>query len=257
MTYGMYISAAGAEAQSKRIETISNNLANVDTVGFKRQLAVLKARHAEAVEQGQLTSGAGAIEDIGGGVFTHETVTDFSQGLIKKTDVPTDVAIVGDGFFMVQKDDEQLLTRAGNFAVANGRLVTPDGFTVLTADGGEILINPSGGPLRISNRGDVTQLDPQSGQYLPLGQLAMVKPQSKGDLVKMGQNLFRPLAGTTPLTPGERNVRNGYLEGSTTKPTLEMMRLIEASRAFESNVRMIQNHDQAIGQLLSRVLRSS
>ena len=85
MPYGMYISAEGAHAQSKRLETLSNNLANVDTPGFKRDLALFQARHAEEINQGTDYPGSRGLNDIGGGVSVRETKTDFAPGLMKRT----------------------------------------------------------------------------------------------------------------------------------------------------------------------------
>ena len=88
MPYGMYISAAGAEAQSQRLEIISHNLANADTPGFKRELAILQAQHAEDIASGEATAGSGGIDDVGGGVVLAETVTDFSLGKVRATGKP-------------------------------------------------------------------------------------------------------------------------------------------------------------------------
>lgn len=250
MPYGIYLSAEGAAAQATRIEVLSNNLANVDTPGFKRQLAILQARHAEAVLQGEAEAGSGSVNDMGGGIEVKETVTDFSAGVLKRTEVPTDVAIDGEGFFVVDKDGQQRLTRAGNFRLTSaGQLITQNGFPVLTEGGETIGIDPKL-PWNVSDSGVVRQ----GALQLPL---ALVKPQSPADLVPEGDNLYRPLSTPQPLPADERSVRAGFLELSSVKPTAEMMELIEASRAFEANVRLVQHQDQALGQLLSRVLRQA
>jgi flagellar basal-body rod protein FlgF/flagellar basal-body rod protein FlgG len=250
MPYGLYLSAEGAAAQSRRMEVLANNLANVDTVGFKRQLAVVQARAAEAIRQGLSATGDGTINDVGGGVEVPETLTDFSNGTLKQTGVPTDLAIEGEGFFVVQGDsEERLLTRAGDFRLTpEGQLVTQDGEAVLSSDYSPVQLNPFL-PFNVSDNGTVFQ----AGEALPL---AMVKPKFNADLVQQGVNTFRSLSDIDPLEAGDRQVRQGFLELSGVVPTTEMMEMIEASRAFESNVRLIQHQDQAIGNLLSRVLRS-
>jgi flagellar basal-body rod protein FlgF len=248
MPYGMYVSAAGAEAQSRRIEILAHNLANADTPGFKRELAVLQARYTEAIEQGLDYPGSQSINDVGGGAFLSQTLTDFSRGATRQTGIPTDMAIDGDGFFLVEKDGQEKLTRAGNFVFsADGRLRTQDGYSVLADDRQPVTIDASL-PWRVSNEGILEQ----EGTALPL---ALVRPQSLGDLAKAGENLFTPLADVVPVPAAERRVRSGYLEMSGVKPTLEMMELIEASRALEANARLIQNRDQMIGSLVNRVLR--
>lgn len=250
MSYGLYISAAGAEAQSRKMDVLSNNLANVDTVGFKRELAILQARHAAAIERGQQTPGTGSLNDLGGGVRVRENLTDFSVGVLKKTGVNTDMAINGDGFFLVEKDDQQLLTRAGNFQFTNdGRLVTQTGHAVLDDGGNPITLNPTL-PWQVLPHGVIEQ----GGNQIAL---ALVKPQSLGDLVKVGETFFSPLAPATRVAPENRQVVSGFLESSGVKPTTEMMQLIETSRAYEANIRMIQNHDSVIGSLVNRVLRQA
>src|SRR3982750_873199 len=145
MYYGLYTSAAGANAQSHKVEVLSNNLANVNTVGFKRELGLLQARNSEALERGNARRGSGALEDIGGGVRMNATWTDFSPGTMQLTQIPSDLAIDSPNtFFQVQHGKDKLLTRAGNFHVSNeGMLVTASGDPVLSSDGGVIQIDAS------------------------------------------------------------------------------------------------------------------
>jgi flagellar basal-body rod protein FlgF/flagellar basal-body rod protein FlgG len=247
MPYGLYLSAAGADVQSRRIEILANNLANVDTTGFKRDLAVIQARPSEAIEQGEDEAGSGSINDISGGVFLQGTETDYGPGPLTKTDVDTHMAIEGEGFFVIGQGSEQLLTRAGDFSRdGTGQLVTQDGFPVLTEEGEPIILD-STLPFRVRNDGVIEQ---GGSQYI----MGLVKPVSLGDLAKVGQTRFRPLADTVPIPPEQRRVRAGFLEASGVKPTMEMMELIEASRVFEANVRMIQSQDESLDALISRVL---
>jgi flagellar basal-body rod protein FlgF len=247
MPYGLYVSAAGADVQNQRLQILSHNLANVETPGFKRELAVLQAQYAEAIEQGETTAGTGSLDDLGGGVRLAETVTDFSVGNFRQTGRHTDLAIDGDGFFVVQREGQQFLTRAGNFHVsAAGQLQTDHGLAVLAADGQPVIIDPTR-PFQVQEDGSLAQENAQVA-------LALVRPQSLGDLAKAGDNLFLPLADVSPVANGQRRVLTGFLEMSTVKPAQEMMELIETSRAYEANVRMIQNHDHMIGALVNRIL---
>ena len=248
MPYGMYISAAGADVQSQRLQVLSNNLANVDTPGFKRELAVLQSRHAEAIERRQDSPSSRSINNVGGGVRVAETVTDFGGGTLRQTGIPTDMAIDGDGFFLVAKEGQQLLTRAGNFRLSpQGNLLTQQGHAVLSTKGQPVVLDPLQ-PWRLLEGGVLEQAGTRT-------QLALVKPRSLGDLVKAGENLFFSLAPAPPLPVPQRRLVGGYLEQSTVKPAQEMMELIETSRAFEANIRMIQNQDSIIGSLVSRALR--
>lgn len=258
MDYGLYISAAGADVQSRRLDIISNNLANVSTPGFKRELALAQARYAEAIEEGMVQPGSGSINDVGGGLRIHETLTEFSPGVMKETLAPTDAAIVDApgremAFFVVEKNGKQYLTRAGNFQIApNGELQTPQGYPVLSVDGAPVVRSPDLPPIvEFTEDGALRQAG------FDVAYLQLVRPASRGDLVPAGENLFSPLADVEPVPPEERKVRGGFLEMSSVNSYREMLQMIEASRYYESNVRLIQYQDGAMGTLINRVMRQS
>lgn len=252
MSYGMYISAAGADVQNRKIEVLSHNLANVDTPGFKRELAVLQAEHAEAIQRGYVSPGQGFREDVGGGVSLKETVSDFSRGPLRHTERLQDFAVEGDGFFLVRKPGEEspLLTRAGNFSIAaDGTFMTDQGFEVL-ADNGQPLRIDGTLPWRTTPEGVIQQ--GASEQWL-----ALVRPDAVGDLSRAGENLFRPLGDYQAVPFEQRRVRQGYLEMSAVEPTTAMVDLIAASRTYEANIRMIQYQDQMAGSLIGRLMRTN
>lgn len=257
MPYGLYLAADGANVQSKRLEMLANNLANVDTVGFKRELAMFQARAAEAIEQGLDQPGRQGVNDLSGGVRFFETVTDFSTGPLKHTGMNTDVAILGDGFFQVEKDGEKYLTRAGNFSIdAQGNMLTQEGERVLTGGGTPVVVDRELGPAGIGEDGAVYQIAPD-GQRVAVSEVGVVRPASLGDLVKRGENRFYPLGPVAVVPPDERRLRSGYLEYSGVQATSEMMQLIDATRAMEMNVNMIRNHDQMLSGITNRMLRQS
>jgi len=249
MSYGLYLSAEGAHAQSQRLEVISHNLANVETVGFKRELAVLQSRYAEAVEQGLVAPDLRALEDLGGGVRLRETRTDFSAGPLRQTGVPTDVAITGEGFFAVAKGEETLLTRAGNFRIdARGQLVTQQGGAVLGDAGSPIYLLPENGPWTISDDGTIAQRGLRQ-------RLALLKPESPDDLVRIGENLFRPASEPEAVAEEHRRVAAEHLEGSGVEPATAMIDMIEAARILEININMMKSQDQMTSSLVNRVLK--
>jgi flagellar basal-body rod protein FlgF len=249
MPYGLYISADGAVAQSKRLETIANNLANVDTAGFKRELAVFQARYSEAIAEGRASPGSGSIDDLGGGVMLKSTVTDFSPGPMKRTGGRTDLAIQDRGFFVVRKGEQQYLTRAGNFQLTtDGNLVTQQGYSVLGEDGSPIAIDPGNGPFEVTPSGGIRQAG--STQTL-----AIVEPASLGDLSKVGENLFKPITDPQPVADDHRSIGWGYVEMSAVRPTTEMVQMIETARAVEANINMMQTQDQMMSGLFNRVMR--
>jgi len=251
MPYGVYISAEGAAAQAQRLEVIANNLANADTAGFKQDVASFQARFAEAIQQGKVQAGDRSMNDIGGGVKIIDVETDYSNGVLKHTGNDFDLAIAGEGFFHVRGDDgQQYLTRAGDFALdTQGRLVTQNGHRPVLDQGGREILMSRSVPWSITSDGFISQ----AGTTFALG---MSRPNSLDELVKLGNNLYESLGGVKPLELNERNVRQGYLEMSGANPVRQMMAMIETTRAFEANTRMIQNQDTVTGSLLSRVLQS-
>lgn len=250
MYYGLYMAAAGANALSQKVEILSNNLANADTVGFKRELALLESRDSQAIEQGEAFRGSRTRDDIGGGVDLAATATEFRLGSFKPTGIPTDMALENPNhFFLVQRGDEQLLTRAGNFQFDNeGVLQTGDGDSVLSSDGTQIQLDPTlpwemlpGG--LIAQAGDMTEL-------------GIRQPTNLRALQKVGQNYFRNTTDNwDAIEPEDRGVRNGFQEVSGVNSLQEMTELITASRAYETNIRMMQTHDQVTASLISRILR--
>ena len=177
--------------------------------------------------------------------------TDHSEGELKRTGNDLDLAIVGKGFFHIRGDDgEQYLSRAGDFQLdTQGRLVTQNGHRpVLNQQGAEIQLSPNL-PWSISADGFINQ----NGTVQPVG---MSQPESLNDLVKVGNNMFKPTGAVKPLELNERNIRQGYLEMSGANPVRQMMSMIETTRAFEANTRMIQNQDSVLGSLISRVLQA-
>ncbi len=251
MSYGMYISAEGAKVQSQRLEFIANNLANLETPGFKRDVPTFQARFAEAIQQGDAYPGSKSKNDLGGGVKMIEVNTDFSTGTLRSTKNDTDFAVNGEGFFQVRTPSgETLLTRAGDFNIdAQGRLLTQTGRNeVLDDSGGAIKLDPEQ-PWQFLPGG----LIDQAGSQVAIG---LQQPESLGNLVKVGNNAFRSLGTVTPVPTEQRDIRQGYLEQSGVSSTTAMMSMIETSRAFEANTKLIQHQDGMLSQLLSRVLRS-
>src|SRR5262249_19027962 len=182
-------------------------------------------------------------------VRMNATWTDFSAGTMQLTHIPSDLAIDSPNtFFQVQHGREKLLTRAGNFHVSDeGVLVTASGDAVLSSDGGVIQIDPAL-PFRFIEGGAIQQAD----QRIEIG---LVKAKDVSHLEKAGENYFRAdrRAGLAPAE--DRVVKSGYLEMSGVNPVEEMVELISASRAYEANVRIIQQHDTATSELISRMLK--
>jgi flagellar basal body rod protein FlgG len=214
----MYISAEGAAAQAQRLEVIANNMANVDTAGFKQDVPMFQARFSEAIQNGQAQPDDGSINDIGGGVKIIGVETDYSPGELKRTGNDLDLAINGKGFFHIKGDDGQTyLSRAGAFELdARGQLVTQNGQRpVLDQQGADIVLAPNE-PFDISSDGFIHQ----AGAIYALG---MSQPASSDEMAKVGNNMWQPTGTVEPLTLKERNVRQGYLEVSGANPVRQML----------------------------------
>ena len=257
MPYGLYISAEGAQVQSRRMEVIANNIANVDTVGFKRDLAVMQSRYAEAIQRG--TAIARRRDDqrraawimVDGGVQFRETVTDFSPGPLKKTGNPTDAAIQGDGFFVVQKGQERLLTRAGNFRLtACGAWLRSRDTRFWARATRRSRLTPRGARGRSIPSGSVNQGDDAAG----------IADRQAGVAGRPGQKRRKPLSPVDrtcrPVAAGERAVSGGCLEMSAVQPTTEMTTMIETSRLLEANVNVMKTHNEMLQGLIERVLKA-
>src|SRR5882762_4085519 len=145
MNYGLYLSAMGVLANSNRQDVIANNLANAETVGFKKDLALFQEQRTEAQKRGMSISqfSNDLLEPLGGGLAPSGTTLDLSQGPIEATSNPLDVAILGDGYFAVRNGENLMLTRAGRFQVdRNGVLATDAGHPVLSDKMNSIMLAP-------------------------------------------------------------------------------------------------------------------
>lgn len=250
MLTGLYVSAAGLQAQEYRQSVTTNNLANAQTTGFKRDLALVQARANAALEDpamAQYRWPAGMLAKMNGGVYAAPTFTDLSQGNLTHTDQPTDVALQGPGFFLVQGDkpSERFLTRDGKFLVrSDGQLVMAgNGKSVLNADGEPIKLN-SNYPFEIDEKGEIRQ----GGNIV--SQLAVMTVQNPGDVQKVGANLLSLTNGAraTPATTAT-SVHQNYLEQSGVDPITEMTTMMETTRMFEANAKMIQYQDSTLQSL--------
>lgn len=247
--FGIYLSSAGSLAAETRMDVVANNLANVDTPGFKRAFSVFQERLTESYEPPKFDPSVRPVLDrIGGGLFVHEVTFDDKAGLMQQTGNPLDVALDGDGWFTVQAGDRTEFTRAGNFArSADGRLVTADGQANVLAQGGNIIQLPEG-PVTIAEDGTI------SAGGDPVAQLWIQGSVTHKEYYPVGDNRFA-YAGTGAPAPANAQIRQGYLERSTVSPVQEMVTMIRTFRAYEANQRMITHQDQAMGRVVNDVGR--
>ena len=236
MNVSLYQAAAALNANARWQEIISDNLAASSVPGFKKQELSFSAVAAAVAPQVMMPSARAS--------------TNFQQGQIRPTGVPTDVAIEGNAFFEVQGPGGQTAyTRDGEFQIdATGQLVTKQGYAVLS-DGGPIqfdLNNPA--PITISADGTISQ-----GSELK-GQLKLTAFEDPRLLTPIGSNYFTatdPNALPAPAT--NASVRQGFLEGSNTSTVAEMAHLIAAMRQYEANQRVIQAQDERMGRAITEL----
>lgn len=252
MIYGLYNSAAGMMTMEYRQDVLANNIANSDTVGFKRDIAVFAERLP--AELAGLRQGASAeeVRGLSGGMWLGRTHTDFGEGGTVQTGGRLDVALEGPGFLTFEVDGRPVYTRDGRMTLTpNGQLVSAvDGSAVVGRGGVPILLSPLGNreTIQIDEDGRVFQ------DGLQVGQLQLVDFEEYGALTKIGAQRFAAAEGAGFAAAAL--VRAGYLETSGVQPLPELVSMIEASRAYEINARMISLQDQSIGQLISTVLRA-
>jgi len=229
----VFAAMTGARAALGQMAITANNLANASTPGFREQVAAFRA-----VPMG----GDGANTRA----FTLDTTpgSNFQAGVFESTGNPLDVAIQGDGFFVVRRPDgSEALTRAGNFKTnVAGELVSASGLPVLGA-AGPIVIPPSAAsPPQIGDDGTVVVFDGTSPQPQILGRLRLVKPDPK-TLTRAGDGLFE-VANVQALTSDPSlAAKQGFVEGSNVSVAAAMVALVGQQRLFDLNVKMIQNAD--------------
>ena len=233
MNSGMYAAVSGNIASMQRMEVITNNLANINTVGFKKDRMIFDTMLNSAKNP---TQPAGTLTDAP--VLSDYTVeTDFSAGPLKQTGNPLDLALDGSGFFVVNTPQGKAYTRQGNFHLdGNGKVVTADGYEV-QGGGGPVTIK--GGKVDINEKGEVS-VDGQ--QVATLSVVDFPKPYQ---LQKIGSAMFVPSGPEMTEQPATgTQVRQGALEDSNVQPLLEMVNLIETTRLYESCVKTIQSYDE-------------
>lgn len=253
MNLALYASATGMDAQQTHLNNIANNLANVNSTGFKRSKVEFQDLLYQADKPKGGDGGGGTILptgiELGNGSRAVSTTKIFTQGQLAQTDNRWDLAIDGDGFFQLSKADGELVyTRDGSFKVdANGALVSNAGHAVVGVDA--VPANATG--VSIAPTGEISFETPDGIVAGPTLQLArFINPNG---LKSLGGNLYQETeaSGTVTLgnpgTDGLGKLEQGYLEMSNVNVVEEMVNMIVAQRAYEINSKSIQTSDQMLG----------
>ncbi len=248
MLRGLYIAATGMLAQRKRMDVITNNITNVDTVGYKRDEVILRdfddVLTIRLREQNPFMYNT-AVGPLTYGVYVDTLQTEHTQGPIDVSERKADFAIEGDGFFVVQTPNGERYTRAGNFNVNDqGWLLTNEGYFVMGEDGpinvgtGENYVVTSDGTIYIGEQN--------------VGRMLIVAFQDPTMLRKEGDNLHNNDLGSPMIAPAGR-VLQGALEMSNANIGVEMTELIQLNRIFEANQRMVQTVDGMMQKTVNEV----
>lgn len=260
---GMYTAVSGAIAQSARMDTIANNLANANTTGFKKDKQVFNEyltayeKMPDTIEVPRIPASVESFYDMNGGdksyVDSAGTYTSFTQGSLKSSGSSLDVALEGKGFFEVLTPQGVRWTRNGSFQLDNvGRLVTKEGFPVLkegTGDPAQRSIQLSDRNVTITDRGDIYTGDNQVGRFSIVSFLDPDQIQKQGNsLYKLKEN-----SAATPSVATDARVHQGFIEGSNVNPIEEMTDMITAQRLFETTQQAIKAYDHMDEKLLSGV----
>ncbi|MBV9550726.1 MAG: flagellar basal-body rod protein FlgG [Alphaproteobacteria bacterium] len=249
------IASTGMLAQQTNVEVIANNLANMNTTGFKQQRAEFQDLLYQNVQTpGSQTSDTGAVApngiQIGAGVKTAAIYRITTQGDLKSTSNPYDVAIQGSGFFRIQRaDGTDAYTRAGNFSLSpQGQLVTQQGLVVQPG----IAIPQNTISVSINAQGQVNATVAGNSTPQTVGQLELTRFPNEAGLNAQGDNLYleTPASGSpqagVPGTPGYGTIQQGFLETSNVNSVDEITALITAQRAYEMNSKVISAADQML-----------
>ena len=257
MVRSLWTAASGMIGQQANIDTISNNLANVNTSGFKK----VRADFEDLIYQTVRVAGTPATEDtvvpvpvqMGHGVKLAATQRQFTQGALQNTENLSDIAIQGDGFFRILLYDGTYgYTRDGAFKIdSNGQIVTSNGYRLLP----EVTLPENFIPetLTISQDGRVNVKVPGNDDPILVGQLELYRFPNPVGLTAIGENLFKmsnasgdPIAGR-PGYDGMGKTIHKFLEMSNVSVVREMVNMIVAQRAYEFNSKAIQTSDNMLG----------
>ncbi|HEY3269342.1 MAG TPA: flagellar basal-body rod protein FlgG [Armatimonadota bacterium] len=255
MMRALYTSATGMMAQQLNMDVVANNLANVNTTGFKRSRVDFQDLLYQNTREAGTTVAKGATVPTGAqtglGVRPGAIQKMYGQGDLEQTDNPLDVTIEGDGFFQVlQPDGTTAYTRDGTLKMdATGKLVTSDGYALQP----EITIPSEAKTISIGSDGTVSVTMPGQSQPQQLGQLQIARFLNPAGLNSIGRNLALPTAASgdpnvgTPGLNGFGTLAQGMIERSNVKVVEEMVNMIVAQRAYEVNSKAITTSDEMLG----------
>jgi flagellar basal-body rod protein FlgG len=275
---GIYTAASGMRAQQWRLDSVANNLSNVNTDSYKREQAAFKANPQMLIrrqsDDGVYRHPFGSADAmpiigmLGTGVELNELYVDFSQGSFKETESGYDLALEGKGFFVVSTPYGERFTRNGGFYRGKeGFMETKEGFPVL-GQNGPIRVQENN--FKIDKQGNVwinaeyadnpdamiSMVHNEWGEVVLLDTLRIVEFEYERYLKKQGGSLYRDNEFSGPPIELDIEVRpkvhQGFIEAANVDAVVEMVQMIEVNRSYEANQKVIQTHDQMLGTLIGQ-----
>jgi flagellar basal-body rod protein FlgG len=257
MIRALYTAASGMNAQQTNIDNVAHNLANVNTVGFKKsrvEFEDLVYEQTKAAGSASSTTAESPIGlETGLGVRPVATSRDFARGNLRSTSGPLDLAIEGDGFFQVQlPSGDTGYTRAGSFHLnAEGALVTNEGYRIEP----QITVPPSATSISISKDGIVSAVLPGQSAPQQLGTIELASFQNPAGLRALGGNLFQSSTASgepnvgAPGSDARGTLAQGFVEDANVSVVEEMVNMILGQRAYEANSKVVKAADEMLQQV--------
>jgi len=260
----LFSGISGLRAHQQMLDVTSNNIANVNTTGYKSSAAVFQTTLSETLNGAgapTATQGGTNPEQVGLGVQLGGIEANMTQGSSQVTGRSTDLLINGDGFFVVNNNGQTNYTRAGSFSLdANGHLVEPDGSIAQDAAGGALNLSglATGGYVSwsIAANGNVNAVD-ATGATTTLGTIALATFVNPAGLTRVGDSQFQassnsgPAQTGAPMSGSRGSLSAGYLEMSNVDLSAELTNMIIAERGFEANSRVITTSDEVLQTLVN------
>jgi flagellar basal-body rod protein FlgF len=245
MLNGTLVGLSRQVAIERELDVVANNIANINTVGYKADGALFE----EYLSSAARSSGANRVSFVRDRGLWH----DMNQGGIERTGNPLDVAIDGKGFFSVQTPNGVRYTRNGSFQLnATGQIVTSDGFQVL-GDGGPIALQPTDSQVSISRDGTISVREGNSNVDSQRGKLKLVAIDNPADLQKDGNSTFNFTGAGTPPATATGGIVQSAVEKSNVRGVVEMSRMIEITRAYTQIATLLQQQNDQGTQAIDKL----
>ncbi|MBV8979124.1 MAG: flagellar basal-body rod protein FlgF [Alphaproteobacteria bacterium] len=240
MDSSLLVSLSHQLAAYRSMDVIANNIANADTSGFRRE----EQTFHEYVEQLPLQEGQSTPQALSfvqdGGI-----VRDMTEGPLRRTGAPFDLAIHGKGFFAVQTPNGLAYTRNGHFSLDNQGQLVDDSGNALQSEGGAVSISVDDGDIHIGTDGTI------SGKKGQIGKLRVADFADESQLVKQGASLYSTTQQPNPAQGAE--IRQGMLEESNVKPVVEISRMVEVMRSYQASATMTQSQEDLLRQAIDKL----